>query len=97
MQEDWQRYWAGRAQCYSHYPSSVVQIMLMSISIVQRFSSGSGTIFCGFAPSMKSLIAARAIAGMGGGGYALCGIFLPISNCLFSVMTGEFKSELKFL
>lgn len=29
---------------------------------------GSGTIFCGFAPSMETLIIARAIAGMGGGG-----------------------------
>ena len=31
MQEDWRISWAGRAQCYSHYPSSVVQIILMSI------------------------------------------------------------------
>ncbi|KNZ73863.1 Multidrug resistance protein fnx1 [Termitomyces sp. J132] len=29
---------------------------------------GSGTIYCGFAPSMQALIAARAVAGMGGGG-----------------------------
>lgn len=30
--------------------------------------SGSGTLLCGLAPSMDSLIVARAIAGMGGGG-----------------------------
>ncbi len=29
---------------------------------------GVGTILCGFAPSMETLIAARGIAGMGGGG-----------------------------
>lgn len=34
---------------------------------------------------MRSLIAARAIAGMGGGGYALCVIFLPfLIACLVS-------------
>jgi MFS family permease len=32
---------------------------------------GTGTISCGFAPSMEVLIAARAVAGMGGGGFAL--------------------------
>lgn len=37
--------------------------MLLALSLF-----GSGTIFCGFAPSMESLIAARAVAGMGGGG-----------------------------
>ena len=31
-------------------------------------STGSGTIFCGMAPSMNALIFARAVAGMGGGG-----------------------------
>lgn len=31
-------------------------------------SSGTGTVICGLAPSMKVLIAARAVAGMGGGG-----------------------------
>jgi MFS family permease len=29
---------------------------------------GFGTLFCAFAPSMDALIAARAVAGMGGGG-----------------------------
>jgi MFS family permease len=34
-------------------------------------SIGTGTISCGFAPSMEALIAARAVAGMGGGGFVL--------------------------
>jgi MFS family permease len=33
-----------------------------------RMLVGSGTIFCGVAPSMETLIIARAVAGMGGGG-----------------------------
>ncbi|KAF8076211.1 vacuolar amino acid permease [Lyophyllum atratum] len=37
--------------------------MLIALSLF-----GSGTIFCGLAPSMRALIAARAVAGMGGGG-----------------------------
>ncbi|EJD01043.1 vacuolar amino acid permease [Fomitiporia mediterranea MF3/22] len=37
--------------------------MLLALSLF-----GSGTIFCGLAPSMEALIAARAVAGMGGGG-----------------------------
>ncbi|RDB22561.1 Multidrug resistance protein fnx1 [Hypsizygus marmoreus] len=37
--------------------------MLLALSLF-----GSGTIFCGLAPSMGTLIAARAVAGMGGGG-----------------------------
>ncbi|KAF8639934.1 hypothetical protein AX17_001184 [Amanita inopinata Kibby_2008] len=37
--------------------------MLLALSLF-----GSGTVFCGFAPSMESLIVARAVAGMGGGG-----------------------------
>lgn len=32
---------------------------------------GSGTLLCGLAPSMDALIVARAIAGMGGGGYVI--------------------------
>ncbi len=31
-------------------------------------TTGSGTLLCGLAPSMDALIAARALAGMGGGG-----------------------------
>ncbi|KAG7097144.1 hypothetical protein E1B28_004522 [Marasmius oreades] len=37
--------------------------MLLALSLF-----GSGTILCGLAPSMEALIAARALAGMGGGG-----------------------------
>jgi len=37
--------------------------MLLALSLF-----GSGTIFCGMATSMNALIAARAVAGMGGGG-----------------------------
>ncbi|KAK0468038.1 vacuolar amino acid permease [Desarmillaria tabescens] len=37
--------------------------MLLALSLF-----GSGTVFCGMAPSMEALIAARAVAGMGGGG-----------------------------
>jgi len=37
--------------------------MLLALSLF-----GSGTIFCGLAPSMEALIVARAVAGMGGGG-----------------------------
>ncbi|KAF8897363.1 vacuolar amino acid permease [Infundibulicybe gibba] len=37
--------------------------MLLALSLF-----GSGTIFCGLAPSMETLIFARAVAGMGGGG-----------------------------
>lgn len=32
-------------------------------------TAASGTLLCGLAPSMNVLIVARAIAGMGGGGY----------------------------
>jgi len=40
--------------------------MLLALSLF-----GSGTLLCGIAPSMNFLIAARAIAGMGGGGWVL--------------------------
>ncbi|KAL0581982.1 hypothetical protein V5O48_000040 [Marasmius crinis-equi] len=39
-------------------------------------SSGAGTIFCGLATSMEMLIAARAVAGMGGGGLSYIACFL---------------------
>ena len=37
--------------------------MLLALSLF-----GSGTFLCGIAPSMNVLIAARVVAGMGGGG-----------------------------
>lgn len=40
-------------------------------------SIGTGTISCGLAPSMEVLIAARAVAGMGGGG------FVPVSGIYY--------------
>ncbi|KAJ8595338.1 vacuolar amino acid permease [Rhizopogon salebrosus TDB-379] len=41
---------------------------------------GSGTIACAIAPSMETLILARAVAGMGGGGYVVTGSFLQVSS-----------------
>jgi MFS family permease len=43
---------------------------------------GSGTIACAIAPSMETLILARAVAGMGGGGYVVTGSFLQGSLML---------------
>ena len=40
--------------------------MLLALSLF-----GTGTLLCGIAPSMNTLIVARAIAGMGGGGSVL--------------------------
>ncbi|SJL01651.1 uncharacterized protein ARMOST_04974 [Armillaria ostoyae] len=48
--------------------------MLLALSLF-----GSGTIFCGMAPSMETLIAARAVAGMGGGG-VMTGIGGPLGG-----------------
>ncbi|KAL5508354.1 hypothetical protein ACEPAH_5973 [Sanghuangporus vaninii] len=52
--------------------------MLLALSLF-----GSGTIFCGLAPSMEALIAARAVAGMGGGGYVNVLLFnyIPKFEC----------------
>jgi len=46
---------------------------LRSLAMIMFESNriGTGTISCGFAPSMEVLIAARAVAGMGGGGFVL--------------------------
>ncbi|KAF7301419.1 hypothetical protein MIND_00707200 [Mycena indigotica] len=49
--------------------------------LLALFFFGSGTIFCGLAPSMETLILARAVAGMGGGG----------------VMTGTVDSYLRLI
>ena len=61
---------AARARCFSRSPSSVRCLRLSRYrSPNPRFRApGSGTLLCGLAPSMDALIAARAIAGMGGGG-----------------------------
>lgn len=40
---------------------------------VALITFGAGTILCGIAPSMETLIAARALAGMGGGGLTSVG------------------------
>ena len=39
--------------------------------IIFHSIKGTGTISCALAPSMEALIAARAVAGMGGGGFVL--------------------------
>jgi hypothetical protein len=41
------------------------------MTMFKSYPIGTGTISCGFAPSMEVLIAARAVAGMGGGGFVL--------------------------
>ena len=42
--------------------------MISNARVILIHSAGFGTLLCGLAPSMDALIAARAIAGMGGGG-----------------------------
>ena len=55
--------------------------------------AGSGTILCGVASSMEMLIAARAVAGMGGGGYGIIKLWNDAAlTVLFahpSLMTGQ--------
>ncbi|KAF9569492.1 vacuolar amino acid permease [Agrocybe pediades] len=71
--------------------------MLVALSLF-----GSGTIFCGMAPSMNALIAARAVAGMGGGGVMTVssiavtdfiplkqrGLYQGVANILFGLGAG---------
>ncbi|KAI0663054.1 MFS general substrate transporter [Cubamyces menziesii] len=68
--------------------------MLLALSFF-----GSGTLFCGLAPSMDALIAARAIAGMGGGGLSSVavtdliplrqrGLYQGMTNILFGLGAG---------
>ncbi|KAK0453319.1 MFS general substrate transporter [Armillaria borealis] len=69
--------------------------MLLALSLF-----GSGTIFCGMAPSMEALIAARAVAGMGGGGIVVTdliplqvfpkqrGLYQGMANILFGLGAG---------
>ncbi|KAG8716677.1 hypothetical protein FRC09_015379 [Ceratobasidium sp. 395] len=66
------------------------------------FLFGTGTVFCGLAPSMELLILARAIAGMGGGGvFAVSsivmtdliplkqrGLYQGLANIVFGLGTG---------
>lgn len=63
---------------------------------------GAGTICCGIAPSMEALIAARAVAGMGGGGIMIVasvtlsdliplkqrGLYQGLSNIMFGLGSG---------
>ncbi|KAH7879564.1 vacuolar amino acid permease [Lentinula edodes] len=57
---------------------------------------GSGTISCALAPTMESLIAARAVAGMGGGGIVVTdliplkqrGLYQGMANILFGLGAG---------
>jgi len=71
--------------------------MLVALSLF-----GSGTIFCGMAPSMNALIFARAVAGMGGGGVMTVssiavsdlvplnqrGLYQGMANILFGLGSG---------
>ncbi|KAF9535099.1 vacuolar amino acid permease [Crepidotus variabilis] len=62
--------------------------MLLALSLF-----GTGTILCGMAPSMKALLVARTIAGMGGGGITVTdliplkqrGLYQGVANVLYGL------------
>ncbi|KAJ7781416.1 major facilitator superfamily domain-containing protein [Mycena metata] len=70
--------------------------------LIALFLFGSGTILCGMVPSMETLILARALAGMGGGGQVLLstivvtdliplkqrGLYQGMANILFGLGAG---------
>lgn len=60
--------WAVKELCFWLCRFSVRDIFTHFILRLTQSVAGSGTIFCGLAPSMEALIVARAVAGMGGGG-----------------------------
>ena len=61
--------WDAKVPCCSAYSSLVRNpSWFMFFGNELTGSIGSGTIGCGLAPSMETLILARAVAGMGGGG-----------------------------
>ena len=67
-------FWADEELCFSDSPSSVSHRLRIPACLrcnPDFVLIGLGTTMCGLAPSMEALIAARAIAGMGGGGFVM--------------------------